>query len=365
MRPLRLCVIGAGSWVAVSHLPNLAERRDVVEFVGVCRLGGDRLRHMQERWGFRIASEDYRVVLDLEPDIVVVASPAALHHEHAMAALQCGAHVLVEKPFTLRSGEAWALVREAARVGRHLVVSFGYNYRPAVTLAKDAFDRVGGIGAIEFASIEMSSTTRDLLAGVGSYPSADPDVPPDTATWTDPALAGGGYAHAQLTHALGALLWISGLQGEEVCAQLSNVGAPVELYTAAHVRFAGGAIGTIAGSATHRAADGRDVLTLAMTGAEGELRVECHNDAVRLFRRGVGSVAVDVPPGGGAYDCDGPVHALVDLALGRRSASSSPGDLGARTVEILEALYQSAASRQGELVGPRPEPAGSSPSRRP
>jgi predicted dehydrogenase len=33
-------VVGAGAWAAVSHLPNLARRSDVVEFVGISPKGG-------------------------------------------------------------------------------------------------------------------------------------------------------------------------------------------------------------------------------------------------------------------------------------------------------------------------------------
>jgi hypothetical protein len=39
------------------------------------------------------------------------------------------------------------------------------------------------------------------------------------------------------------------------------------------------------------------------------------------------------------------VETLVDLALGRDVVNSSPGELGARTVELLDAAYRSANSR--------------------
>jgi hypothetical protein len=66
-----------------------------------------------------------------------------------------------------------------------------------------------------------------------------------------------------------------------------------------------------------------------------------------------------VQPGDGVYDCDGPPHALVDLALGKDVPNLSPGELGARTVEILDAAYRSARSgrlesvREGSSEGPR------------
>jgi hypothetical protein len=48
------------------------------------------------------------------------------------------------------------------------------------------------------------------------------------------------------------------------------------------------------------------------------------------------------------YDCDGPPNALVDLALGTDVQNCSPGELGARAVEILDAGYRSSRSRNSE-----------------
>jgi hypothetical protein len=55
-------------------------------------------------------------------------------------------------------------------------------------------------------------------------------------------------------------------------------------------------------------------------------------------------------PGALYYECDGPPNTLVDLALGRDVENCSPAELGARTVEILDAAYRSAASGSLEPV---------------
>jgi uncharacterized protein with von Willebrand factor type A (vWA) domain len=67
-------------------------------------------------------------------------------------------------------------------------------------------------------------------------------------------------------------------------------------------------------------------------------------------RSGSGVDRLDVEPGAGTYDCDGPPHTLVDLALGKDVDNCSPGELGARTVELLEAVYRSAESGALERV---------------
>src|SRR5262245_36521349 len=98
---LRLGVIGAGAWAVTSHLPVFAKRRDVLEFTAVCRRGPQLLEKIKQDWGFALASEDYRDVLNAGIDICLVASPASFHYEHARAALEGGANVLCEKPFTI------------------------------------------------------------------------------------------------------------------------------------------------------------------------------------------------------------------------------------------------------------------------
>src|ERR1019366_10407729 len=99
-----------------------------------------------------------------------------------------------------------------------------------------------GVGPIEHVAIRMASFTRDLLANRGAYPKASPEAIPEQRTWTDPALSGGGYAQAQLTHALGATLWLTGLRATDVFAFMSAPhGAGVELHDAVAMRFSGGA----------------------------------------------------------------------------------------------------------------------------
>jgi predicted dehydrogenase len=340
---LRLGVIGAGSWAVASHLPNFANRRQEVEFVAVARKGKDRLGKIRDDWGFQYASEDYRDVLDAGIDICLVASPSAFHHEHALAALRAGAHVLVEKPVTIDPADAWDLARTADQLERHLVVSFGWNYLPMLRMAKRLMDDQG-IGRIEQMMLHMASTTRELLGGTGAYPAASPETVPEPATWNDPALSGGGYAQAQLTHALGIALWLTPLRATEVFAFMSAPhGEPVEIHDAIAVRFAGDAVGTIDGGSAHVNAGGnKHQVELRLIGSEGQFHLDLEREVLWLFRRPDIDVRPQLDSDAGLYNCDGPPNALIDLAQGKDVDNCSPGWLGARTVEVLAACYQSA-----------------------
>jgi predicted dehydrogenase len=346
MSKLRLGVIGAGSWAIASHLPNFAKRRDEVEFVAVARKGPEMLAKIRDDWGFEVASEDYHDVIGAGIDICLVASPTGMHHEHAKAALEAGAHVLVEKPVTIDPAQAWDLVGTADRLGRHLLVSFGWNYRPMVRKAKELMERQG-VGEVEQLMLHMASTTRELLLNTGAYPQASPETVPEQSTWTDPRLSGGGYAQAQLSHALGLAYWLCPeLEPAELFAFMSApYGAPVELHDAVAMRFANGAVGTMDGGSDHVNAGGnRHQVELRIIGSEGQFQIDLERDALWLFRAPNEDIRPELEANAGLYDCDGPPNTLIDLALGRPVDNCSPGWLGARTVETLDACYRSAAS---------------------
>lgn len=344
---LRLSVLGAGSWVNASHLPVLADRGDI-EFAGVNRRDPGELERMRERWGFEVASSDYRDVLAIRPDIVIVASPTALHHEHAKAALEAGAHVLVEKPFTITADDAWDLAETAERMQRHLVIAMGYNFKPMVTRAAKLLEDHGGLGEIESLVVNMSSGVRNLLGQTGAYPKASGDFPPEAATWVDPQLSGGGYAQAQLPHALGAALYLTGQRALRVYAEMGPDRTAVELNDALAVRYTDGAIGTVSGASAHPGfLDERDQLTIRVVGSDGQLDLEFEKDRVAFHREGDTEI-VQLEPGDGSYDCIGPPNALADLALGRDVPNRAPAELGARVTELLAAAYRSAGSGQVE-----------------
>jgi len=342
---LRLGVIGSGSWAVAAHLPSLATRSREVEFVGVSRHGPEALRRIRDQFGFAVASENYREVLAAGIDIAVVSSPTALHHEHAKAALEAGAHVLCEKPFTLTSEQAWDLVATAERMDRHLLVSFGWNYKPLVERAH-ALISTKGIGAIEQLSVTMSSQTRELLTDTGAYPDASPDTTPEMRTWTDPNLSGGGYGQAQLSHAIALALWLT---DERVTAAFALTGGPtqarVELHDAFSLRLQGGGIASVGGGSSFVGADrNKHHLTVEAIGSDGQFCLDVFRERASLFRPDDGQVDLKVSAGDGDYDGALAAQRLVDLALGRTVTNPAPGELGARTVEALELAYRSAGS---------------------
>jgi predicted dehydrogenase len=343
----RLGFIGAGWWATSNHMPLLAARDDV-EMVAVCAIGRDSLARVRDRFRFPIATEDYYDLLALGLDGIVVASPHTLHFEHAKAALEAGCHIMVEKPMTTNAADAWELVDLAKRRQRHLLVPYGWNYKPFVAQAA-ALVREGTIGEVEFVMCHMASPIRDLLGGARFAAADSAFVRPDPRTWADPVVAGGGYGHSQLSHSTGMLFYLTPLRAEAVFALMSSSGAAVEINDAITVRFANGAIGTVSGTAA--VPDGQKYqVDLRVFGREGMLLVDVERERLKLCRRSGPDVVVEVPSGEGEYTCDGPPNRFVDLILGQTSTNNSDGEVAARSVELLDAAYRSAKSRQLEKV---------------
>jgi predicted dehydrogenase len=251
---------------------------------------------------------------------------------------------MCEKPFTLDPGDAWDLDAIASEQGRELVISFGWNYRPMVQRAKAMMDEYG-IGELEQLSVFMASATRDLLSNRGAYPDAAPEAVPDQATWTDRRLSGGGYGQAQLSHALGMALWLTGARAASGFAlETSPLDAPVELHNAITYTYEGGAIGVVSGGSAHTGAWGnKHSLEVRGIGSGGQFLIDVEREAFWLHADGEDR-QLDVTPGEGLYDCVGPIDAVLSAARGEQFVNQSPAELGARTVEALDIAYRSAGS---------------------
>jgi predicted dehydrogenase len=102
------------------------------------RAGGGRgreasLRSPAERHGIPRITTDWReLVADSEVDAVIIGPPNALHAPQAIACLEAGKHVLVEKPMARTLAEAEAMNMAAAASGRRLMVAHCWRFHDDV-----------------------------------------------------------------------------------------------------------------------------------------------------------------------------------------------------------------------------------------
>ena len=72
--------------------------------------------------GSKIVRDYSEILEDEEIELVIVNTPDHLHHEMALAAIEAGKHVVVEKPFTLKSEDGKDLITLAKKKGVILTV---------------------------------------------------------------------------------------------------------------------------------------------------------------------------------------------------------------------------------------------------
>jgi predicted dehydrogenase len=145
---LEIGVIGCGYWG-----PNLV--RTFLEIPGTPvkavadrkqdRLDQMRFRHPQIEQFFR----DYRDLIQLDLDAVVVSTPPETHFEIVSAALAQGLDVLVEKPLSTDAASARRLVELARQHDRILMVGHIGAYNPAVRALKEMITQ-GELGEIRY-----------------------------------------------------------------------------------------------------------------------------------------------------------------------------------------------------------------------
>lgn len=121
--PLRIAFVGAGQ-MARSHLDSLRRVPTPHVVVGVADVSPDAARALAETAGAVAFTDVTEMCRSVKPDIVHVCTPAGMHVEPARAALESGAHVYVEKPFTETRQEADDLLTLAE--SRGLLVCAGH-----------------------------------------------------------------------------------------------------------------------------------------------------------------------------------------------------------------------------------------------
>lgn len=122
---IRSALVGAGN-IARAHLGVLRGIAGV-ECVAVCDRSPVMAESTAEAFGVARWFTDFeRMLREARPDVVHVTTPPASHFALARAALQSGAHVLVEKPITAGAAELEQLIALARARGRVLMEDQNY-----------------------------------------------------------------------------------------------------------------------------------------------------------------------------------------------------------------------------------------------
>jgi predicted dehydrogenase len=200
----KVAVIGTG-WADRVQIP--AFQAGGLEVVAVAGRDPEKTRRVAQSHGIPLATTRWEELLEVDCDLISIATPPHLHKPQLIAALEAGKHVLCEKPLALNAQEAEAMLAVSeAHPERWVFIDHELRFTPARRKAKELLAH-GSIGRIVSVTARVSSNVR-----------LDPDKPWD---WWSDASKGGGILGAIGSHVFDGLRWLL----EDHCGPIALHGA--------------------------------------------------------------------------------------------------------------------------------------------
>ncbi|MES0812076.1 Gfo/Idh/MocA family oxidoreductase [Roseibium sp. SCPC15] len=98
----------------------------------LCDVPADKADKFADQFGFARGTSNWKdLVADPKVDIVCITTPNKVHKEMAMAALEAGKHVHLEKPMALSLEDAKAMLELSETTGAKTIVGYNYLHNPA------------------------------------------------------------------------------------------------------------------------------------------------------------------------------------------------------------------------------------------
>lgn len=337
-------IIGSGWWATHAHLPSLTTY-EAAEVIGLADIDGERARITADAFGVKTAVADHRDLLAMHPDAVIVVTPHHTHYQLVKDALEAGADVMVEKPMVLDPAQAWELVELATSKKLHLHIGYPFPFTRHARVLRDAI-RAGELGDILLTSGMFGTIVHDFYRGnteIFGEIHQGALWAPGTETYSTVA-KGGGQLNTQVTHIASLLFYLTDMKPASVGAFLGSRDTEVDEWNAIAFQTANGAAGTIASTGSV----GRGSSTVeghTIFGSRGHAQIDIRNGTLD-FTLYDGRSIVETPlEPDEIYPLQATSRQLVDTFLGRSPAVAT-GELGALTVEFLDAARRSAQSGQ-------------------
>jgi predicted dehydrogenase len=157
MAVVRIGVAGLGSVSQRGIVPHLTKDdvRDRAELTAVMDPVPGRAAATAQKFGAKLAFEDYDEMLKSPIDAVVIASPIFVHHEQVMKAIEAGKHLQIQKTMTSTLAEADDVVEATKAKGVVVVASPGQMQNPDHQMIKRLIEE-GAIGKPYWATVGMA-----------------------------------------------------------------------------------------------------------------------------------------------------------------------------------------------------------------
>lgn len=145
---VRIGFVGCGRVTNELHLPALKQLRGA-EIVGLADTDPDALRRASRHVHPSHLVADYQDLLKIDClDAVAICVPPQRQVEVALAALDAGKHLLIEKPLALTLEDCDRLIRRASLTNRTVMVGFNTRWHRLTRYAR-AMIRQGGLGPLD------------------------------------------------------------------------------------------------------------------------------------------------------------------------------------------------------------------------
>ena len=160
---MNVAVVGAGYWG-----PNLIRNfraHPQAELKWVCDLNrGLAERAVGRQSGIRVTTSLEDLLNDKELDAIAIATPPATHHPIAIAALEAGKHILIEKPLATSVPDGEAVVKLADESGLVVMCDHTYCYTAAVQKIRDLVvtGTIGDLLYVDSVRINLGLVQKDI-----------------------------------------------------------------------------------------------------------------------------------------------------------------------------------------------------------
>jgi UDP-N-acetyl-2-amino-2-deoxyglucuronate dehydrogenase len=229
-RRIRFAVAGCGR-ISKLHFQALRTHAKDIELVGVCDTNPQRLDAAVSAYDVAGYGTLTELLVEAEPDVVILGTPSGLHARQAIEAAQAGCHVVTEKPMATRWQDGRRMVEVFDRAGLRLFVIKQNRRNPTLQLLRRAVEK-RRFGRIFLASVNVFWTR--------------PQEYYDSESWRGKWEFDGGALMNQASHYVDLLDWIVG-PVDSVQAYTGTLARNIEVEDTGVVglRWRSGALGSL------------------------------------------------------------------------------------------------------------------------
>lgn len=326
----RVGVVGAGR-ISEAHFAGY--ERAGAEIVAVADVDRDRARERAGKYGANVYTDMAEMLAQERLDAVSIVTPPFAHAEQVILAARHGLHIFSEKPFAMSSAQARTMLDEVARGGVTLGVNFAHRYFEGTTVVREMIER-GELGDIHSMRVRF---------GV--------DYTNNTRSWIHRKdLAGGGTFMDTASHGLDLYRFlIADIDRVYAISRQTTASSDVEDLGAWIVESnEDPTFGVLESDWPTPGAD----YGWSVHGSNGAAYVDYELPGIRVRLKGEEAWSViDLPETAVA---DRFTHAIADFldCIDSGGTPIATGQDGLRSLEIIEAAYQSATSGLAVKCGP-------------